>query len=110
AALAALGRPVIAVLRAGKVAVVEAGKGRVELGAPARDDGLPLLAYVPPLLPGDLGDPAFRADHGVEAAYVAGEMANGIASEALVIEVARAGFLGVFGAAGLPVDRVEQAV
>ncbi len=108
AALSALGRPVIAVLHEGKLAV--ASGGRAELGVTARGSALPLLAYVPPLLPGDLGDPAFRADHGVAAAYVAGEMANGIASEALVLEVARAGFLGVFGAAGLPVARVEEAI
>ena len=37
-------------------------------------------------------------------------MARGIASEALVIEMARAGMLGFFGAGGLSPARVEQAL
>jgi len=108
AALAALARPVTVVWHEGHAAVVVGG--RAELGVTPRGDALPLVGFVPPLLPGDLGDPAFRADHGVRLAYVAGEMANGIASEELVISVARAGMLGVFGAAGLPVAHVEQAM
>ncbi len=110
AALSALGSPVVAVLHDGKLAVVPGGRGRVELGAKVTGEALPLIGYVPALLPGDLGDPSFRADHGLSAAYVAGEMANGIASEELVIAVARAGFLGLFGAAGLPVARVDEAI
>ena len=47
-------------------------------------EALPLLAHVPSLLPEDLGDASFRRDHRVALAYVVGEMANGIASEALV--------------------------
>jgi PfaD family protein len=108
AALTALGRPVIVIEHEGKPAVVDGG--RPLLGVTPRSGALPLLAYVPALLPGDLGDPTFRAEHRVSAAYVAGEMANGIASEALVIVVVRAGFLGVFGAAGLSVARVSAAV
>ena len=108
AALCAVARPVMAVLAEGRVGVVQ--EGRAELGATAHGDALPLVGYVPPLLPGDLGDPTFLADHRVEAAYVVGEMANGITSEALVIAVARAGLLGIFGAAGLPVPRVAEAI
>ena len=108
AALASLERPVVVVQHDGRPAIGHGG--RVDLGVTARGDSLPLLAYVPPLAPGDLGDPTFRADYGVTAAYVAGEMANGIASEALVIAVARAGYLGVFGAAGLTVGRVTEAI
>ncbi len=45
----------MAVLVDGRVGVVQ--EGRAELGATARGDALPLMGYVPPLLPGDLGDP-----------------------------------------------------
>ena len=110
AALSALGQPVIAVLHEGRPAIVPASTGRAQLGLTARGDALPLLAYIPALLPGDLGDPSFRAAYGVDAAYVVGEMANGIASEELVLAAARAGFLGLFGAAGLSVPRVAEAV
>ncbi|MGW4248595.1 2-nitropropane dioxygenase, partial [Nocardia sp. NPDC004722] len=44
----------------------------------------PVLAAVGPLPTHRLGDSAFRAAHGVRAAYAAGAMANGIASPALV--------------------------
>jgi PfaD family protein len=37
-------------------------------------------------------------------------MANGIASEEVVIEMAKAGMLGIFGAAGLSLPRIEQAI
>jgi PfaD family protein len=48
--------------------------------------------------------------HGVKAAYMAGAMANGIASEELVIALGSAGYLASFGAAGLVPARVEQAI
>lgn len=69
-----------------------------------------LLAAVPPLPPQRLGSPAFRRDHRVNYAYMAGSMANGIASEEHVAALARAGYLGSFGAAGLLPDRVEEAL
>lgn len=67
-------------------------------------------ATAPALRPENLGDPAFRAEHGVRFAYATGAMANGIASEALVEAGARAGLLSFFGAAGLSPARVEQAI
>ena len=57
-----------------------------------------------------LGDAAFREAHGLRFNYVAGAMANGIASVELVIAMAHAGMLGIFGAAGLPPKTVEAAV
>jgi PfaD family protein len=71
---------------------------------------LPLLAVVPPLSPVMLGDSAFVATHGLKAAYMSGAMANGIASEALVEAMSRAGYLGSYGAAGLSFDRVNAAI
>lgn len=65
---------------------------------------------VPAVFPSDLGDSSFRADHGLRYAYVAGAMANGIASVELVEAMGRAGMLGFFGAAGLSLPRVEAAI
>lgn len=82
----------------------------IGLGGPPNGDGLPVTGYVPPCLPEALGDETFRRDHGLRYALVSGAMANGIGSEAIVEAMGRAGFLGFFGAAGLSVPRVEQAI
>ena len=70
----------------------------------------PLLAVLPPLYPEWLGCRSFGEVHGVRFPYVSGAMANGIATTQIVIEMAKAGFLGFFGAAGLPKHRIEAAV
>ena len=62
---------------------------------------LPLLGVLPALYPEWLGDRSFCEAHGVRFPYVAGAMANGIATTRMVVELARAGCLGFFGAAGL---------
>ena len=62
------------------------------------------------IMPQDLGDPSFRSDLGLEYNYLAGAMANGIASVELVAAMARTGMLGFFGAAGLSLSRVEDAI
>jgi PfaD family protein len=85
-------------------------EGVAKLGVVPSAGELPLLGHAPALTPERLGDASFLRAYGVQAAYVAGEMANGIASEALVEAVTRAGYLGVFGAAGLPVERVTAAI
>ncbi len=86
--------------------------GRAVLGADAAslEASYPLRAIAPALHPRQLGDPAFRAAHGLRYAYVAGAMANGIGSEEIVESMSRAGMLGVFGAAGLSAGRVESAI
>jgi PfaD family protein len=66
--------------------------------------------FVPACRPEDLGDASFRADHRLRYAYVAGAMANGIGSVEIVEAMSRAGMLGFFGAAGLPLGRIEAAV
>ncbi|HEX3828487.1 MAG TPA: PfaD family polyunsaturated fatty acid/polyketide biosynthesis protein [Sporichthyaceae bacterium] len=57
-----------------------------------------------------LGDRSFTRVHGVRFPYIAGEMANGIATTALVVAMARAEMLGFFGAAGLALPAIERAV
>ncbi|MEX2631547.1 MAG: PfaD family polyunsaturated fatty acid/polyketide biosynthesis protein [Tistlia sp.] len=72
--------------------------------------GAQMAALVPALPPEALGSAAFRRAHGVRLAYAAGAMAGGIASEALVVALGRAGLLAAFGAAGLSLPRIEAAL
>lgn len=69
-----------------------------------------VAAYVPPVAPEALGDAGFRGDYGLRFNYVAGAMANGIASVELVTAMARGGMLGFFGAAGLSAARVDESI
>ena len=69
-----------------------------------------VVAMVPPTALHQLGDPAFLRFHGVKYAYKTGAMANGIASEELVIAMGQAGLIGSFGAAGLVPSRVKSAI
>jgi len=78
----------------------------VDNGAPS----YPILATLPALYPEWLGDRSFTEVHRVRFPYVAGAMANGIATPRLVIEMVRAGFLAFFGAAGLSLEEIERAV
>lgn len=69
-----------------------------------------VIAMLPPQYPEWLGDRAFTQIHGVRFAYVAGAMANGIASVEMVQAIAHTGALGIFGAAGLSLTRVKAAI
>ena len=69
-----------------------------------------LVGTLPPLYPEWLGGRAFCEAHGVRFPYVAGEMANGIATTRMVVAMARAEMLGFFGAGGLGHTEVERAV
>lgn len=69
-----------------------------------------LVGALPPSYPEWLGDRGFCEAHGVRFPYVAGEMANGIATTRLVTALAQAEMLGFFGAAGLGAAAVERAV
>jgi PfaD family protein len=72
--------------------------------------GYELIGTLPPMYPEWLGDRSFTRVHGVRFPYVAGEMANGIATTSLVVAMARAEMLGFFGAAGLALPTIERAV
>jgi trans-AT polyketide synthase/acyltransferase/oxidoreductase domain-containing protein len=67
-------------------------------------------AFAPACCLDDLGDASFRADHRLRYAYVAGAMANGIGSVEVVEAMSRAGMVGFFGAAGLPLARIKAAI
>jgi PfaD family protein len=68
------------------------------------------LAWVPAVKLAQFGDPAFLRDYGVRAAYMAGAMANAIASTKMVIALGQAGLLGVYGAGGVSPERLEAAI
>ncbi|MFD6277095.1 PfaD family polyunsaturated fatty acid/polyketide biosynthesis protein [Streptomyces sp. NPDC060209] len=90
--------------------IVSGSTGR-ELGLvmgprPAGD----IVGTLPPLYPEWLGGRTFCEAHGVRFPYVAGEMANGIATTRMVVAMARAEMLGFFGAGGLGFTEVERAV
>ena len=89
------------------------GRVGVALGGQTTPDPAsryPLLATLPALFPEWLGDRAFCEVHGVRFPYVAGAMANGIATPELVIAMARAEMLGFYGAGGLSLDRIEAGL
>ncbi|CAM2067036.1 PfaD family polyunsaturated fatty acid/polyketide biosynthesis protein [Sulfidibacter corallicola] len=98
----------------------EHDRGRIGLGfrgtpvsadqPQSRQTTFPLLASLPALFPEWLGDRSFLEAHGVRFPYVAGAMANGIATADMVIAMGKAQMLGFFGAAGLDPDRIEQAL
>ena len=75
--------------------------GTISNGADAGTGELALMATLPPLYPEWLGDRSFCETHGVRYPIASGEMANGIASVAMVAAMAGAEMLGFFGAAGL---------
>lgn len=106
-ALRSLRRPLYLVRRQG--VIIPCIDGVATLGAVSEGE-LPLVGYAPPSPPEELGDPSFRADFGVKYAYLGGSMAKGISSVALAEELGRCGMLGFFGAAGLSLEEVEEAI
>ncbi len=106
-AVADLGTPVVVVRTEAGIALARQ-EGTITFDA--RSGGLPVVAALPPLTPDRLGDPTFLHDHRLKYPYLTGAMANGIASVEIVEAMARAGMLGSFGAAGLSIDRITQAI
>ncbi|MEO1270681.1 MAG: PfaD family polyunsaturated fatty acid/polyketide biosynthesis protein [Myxococcota bacterium] len=73
-------------------------------------DASSIRGWVPPCRLSDLGDRAFCETHGLRYPYIAGAMANGIASAELVEAMGRAQMLGFFGAAGLSPQAIEPVL
>lgn len=68
------------------------------------------LISIPPIGLAQLGDRDFLTFHQLKYAYMAGAMAQGIASEELVIALGKNQLLGCFGAGGLSLNRIETAI
>lgn len=107
ALLGQLDEPVYLVMLDGKLAATS--QGGASLGD-VEGDGLPLVGFVPATSVSRVGDASFCRDHNLTFAYMTGAMANGIASEAMVIAAAHAGMLGSYGAAGQSLQAVEAAI
>ena len=71
---------------------------------------IPLEEQLGRIVPEKLGDTGFCQERGIRYPYLGGSMAKGISSVPLAIALGKAGMLGFFGAAGLPLAAVETAV
>ncbi len=107
--LRSLRLPLFATSENGTTAAAANGSAQLGAGKPAAT-ALPLTGYAPPCLPENLGDPAFCTELGLRYPYLGGSMAKGISSAAMAEELGKAGMLGFFGAAGLPLSVVESAI
>ena len=81
----------------------------VKIGV-AKQGAFPEATVLPPIYPEWLGDRAFSATHGTRFNYIVGEMARGIATPLMVVEAVRAGCVGFYGSAGLPVEEIERGI
>jgi len=108
-ALTRVTRPVVLIRKDEQM--MSCREGTVVIGdglSPA--EGYPLEAFAPPLHPENLGDASFKKRYRLRYAYVAGAMANGITSVEMVEAAGRAGMMAFFGAAGLSLDQLENAI
>jgi PfaD family protein len=102
-ALGRIHRPFSVLCQAGRSELVEEWSPAITANGDA-------VAQIPACRLQDLGAPDFCAAHGLRYACMSGAMANGIGSVDVVQAMGRGGFLGIFGAAGLPIDEVERAI
>ncbi len=102
-ALGLIGRSFAIAMRSGRLELVEEP-------VPASNGDGEVAVRVPACRLEDLGDASFRTDHGLRYALMSGAMANGIGSVEIVEAMGRRGLLGIFGAAGLPLNEVERAI
>jgi len=98
-----LDKPVYVFTESGKLAI--SCEGRLEVGGDRS-----LLAVLPARSAHDFGSQRFKATYGTRYALYAGAMANGISSEQMVVDMARAGMMASFGAGGLLPARIEEAI
>jgi trans-AT polyketide synthase/acyltransferase/oxidoreductase domain-containing protein len=67
-------------------------------------------AFVPAVPLENLGDQKFKKRHSLKYPYIAGAMANGITSTAIVKTMAENGMLAFLGAGGLSIKRIEENI
>jgi PfaD family protein len=98
-------QPVYAVRENGKVGFSNTGNSVPLVGKTSN-----LVGWLPPVSFSQFGDPSFCSIYGVNAAYYTGGMANAIASEEMVITLAKSGLMGSFGSGGLSLERLQKAI
>lgn len=77
---------------------------------PQGESHLPIVGYIPGLKMENLGDNSFCKTYNIKYPLVAGSMANGICSTDIVKAMGENGMLAFFGAAGLPIEKIESAI
>ena len=97
--------PVYAIKEKGNIGFSNSGKI-----IPGKEKTSNLVGWLPSIPFSQFGDPSFCSSYGVKAAYYAGAMANAIASEEMVITLAKSGFMGSFGSGGLSMERLQSAI
>jgi len=113
AALLDVQRPLYIVAKANGLAVSHEGQAVLhhpDGRAQTPTGSYPLKAYAPPLPPAGLGSRMFRERYGLRYAYVMGAMANGITSVEMVTAAGKAGMMAFFGAAGMSLAGIEEAI
>lgn len=102
-------RPIFITMKSGEPLIShDFPAGPVPLETPGGP--IPFDAYAPALPLSALGDRTFTARHHLKYPYVAGAMANGISSVKMVEAMAGNGMIGFFGAGGLSLPEIENAV
>ncbi|MBD2792283.1 PfaD family polyunsaturated fatty acid/polyketide biosynthesis protein [Xenorhabdus szentirmaii] len=91
--------------------IVKAGRTvSLQLSDKSMAEPVSVLGSLPAITAASLGDAGFMADYGVNYAYYAGAMANGIHSEEMVIALGKQRILGIFGSGGLRTERIAGAI
>lgn len=62
------------------------------------------------ILPESLGSSEFKKDFNLKYAYLTGGMYRGIASQEMVVKMAKAGMMGFLGAGGMDLAEIEKSV
>ena len=97
--------PVYAIREKGNIGFSNLGKI-----IPIKDKTSNLAGWLPSISFSQFGDPSFCSTYGGKVAYYAGAMANAIASEEMVITLAKSGLMGCFGSGGLSMERLQSAI
>lgn len=73
-------------------------------------EGYPVVGFLPAVNPAYFGDPGFSTSYGLKCPYMAGSMANAISGVDLVLAMGKAGYLASYGAGGVPLSRIVEAI
>ena len=103
-----LEQPCYFLKKSGIIGVTNTGYLTNTLNSPNQD--IQTLISIPSILPQHLGDISFLESYKVKYAYMTGAMANGIASEEIVIALGKKNILSSFGSGGLIPSRIEKAI
>lgn len=107
-ALASVNAPLVVLRRAEGLALAQ-GEGALRFEA-GPEGGGDVAGWAAPCPLERLGSPDFCREFGLRYPYIAGAMANGIGSAAICEALAPWGMMGVFGAGGLGLHRIEEAL